>query len=112
MAKVLTVGSTMQCGHGGTAVLSGNAKLTVNGKSVLLESDFASWSIAVGCSQTNTNASEVVCAKVLGISAGKSSKLTVSGKAVLTDDLEGSTSGAPKNTDLSASSDQSILEAP
>lgn len=113
MAKVLTTAATVICGHGATAVLSGAAKLTVGGNPVLLETDFASWSFDALCSQKNANASEVQCAKVTGISAGKSTKLSVGGQAVLLDTLGGGTSGAPKNTHLKASAaGQSKLEAP
>jgi hypothetical protein len=113
MAKVLTTAATVTCGHGATAVLSGGAKLSVGGNPVLLETDFSSWSFDVLCSQKKTDSGEVQCATVTGITAGKSTKLTVGGTSVLLDTLGGTTSGLPKNTDLKASAaGQSKLEAP
>ncbi len=111
MAKVLTTASTVVCGHGGTATVSSSAKLTVQGQKVLLADGPPSWTIAVGCSQTNTNNSEKPCTKIASVTAGKSSKLTVGGVKVLLDSLGGVTDGAPKNTDLSATAGQNKLES-
>jgi hypothetical protein len=113
MAKVLTTASTVICGHGGSATLSSGAKLTVEGNSVLLESDFSSWTFDASCAQKDSSSGQVQCATITGITGGTSTKLTVGGVAVLLDTLSGATSGSPKNTDLAATSaGQDKLEAP
>ncbi|MCW8900033.1 MAG: hypothetical protein OQK95_05165 [Gammaproteobacteria bacterium] len=110
MAKVLTTGSLMICGHGGTANLISTAKLEVSGKPVLIESDASSWPLTkTPCGQASSGGTS--CTTIASITAGKSSKLTVGGVAVLLDSISGTTNGAPDNTNLSATEMQNKLES-
>ena len=102
MPKVLTTepGSTVTCGHGpGKVLTSSSAKLTVNSNYVLLENSINNQSIDPNCSivpavdsSGTTTASK--CTKVLAVTAGQATKLTVGGKPVILDTtLKGNTDG-------------------
>lgn len=110
MGKPLTVSSAVKCGHGGTATVKSTAKLRVNGSAVLTSAGVTAWTIAPGCSQTNTQAGNVPCAKVLSQQDGKSQKLTAGGSPVVLDGITGTTNGKPLS-DLSASAGQTKLTA-
>ncbi len=106
---VLTTASTITCENSGTVTTKSSAKLTVKGNPVLLKSEISQWSIA-GCLQTNANAGEVQCAKVVSASGGDSARLKSMGETVLLDGLDGTTNGAPKNG-LSAKAGHTLLKA-
>ena len=112
MAHVMTTNGSTGCAHGGTAQLSSSAKLKVNGAPVLLAGDVTTkWSIAPGCSQTDTSKSMVVCAKFMSMSKGQSTRLRVGGQAVVLDTFAGSTNGNPDHATKPASAGQSKLSA-
>jgi hypothetical protein len=107
MPKVLTISGSIRCSHQGKASLMSEAKLTVNGNAVLLQSDYAQWMIP-DCTQKG--GSVTPCTNIASLSAGFAGKLTVGGVAVLLDTLAGQTNGAPPGT-LSASEAQDKLTA-
>ena len=109
MGLVLNAKGTVMCGHGGSAVISGSGKLTVEGAKVMLKSDIASWSIPPGCSQTKVNNGEAPCLKVISVSGGLSSKFTVGGSPVLLEDFAGVTNGNPKDDAVSGAPGQGVL---
>jgi hypothetical protein len=94
MANVLTVGSSLQCAHLGKFILVGSQKqLTVDGQAVLVDGDLENASIS-GCT-TPTAQGTKPCLKVTGVLGGKSTTLSVGGKAVLLDNAAGTTDGLP-----------------
>ena len=102
MALLLTASGEVKCGHGGTAQISGEGKLTVNGAAVMCESDVTSWVIPPGCSQTTSDTGQVPCATLQSVTGGTSSKLTVGGSKVLLASMTAvSKEGKPAN-DVSA----------
>lgn len=112
--KVFVTGATVKCGHGGEVPdgkLSSERKLTVLKSPVLTRSELDNAIFQAGCSQTNANASEKVCTKVVSVGGTLASKLTVDGVPVIVESLTGTTDGAPKNTDLTGSAGQSKLTA-
>jgi hypothetical protein len=112
MAHVMTTNGSTGCPHGGAAQLSSTAKLKVNGAPVLLAGDVTTkWSIAPGCSQTDTSKSMVVCAKFVSMSKGKSTKLKVGGQAVVLDSFAGNTNGNPDRATKPARAGQTKLSA-
>jgi hypothetical protein len=112
MAYVMTTDGSTGCAHGGSALLPSNAKLKVSGAAVLLASDVTTnWSIAPGCSQTDTSKSMVVCTKFMSLSKGQSTKLTISGTPVVLDSFTGKTNGNPDQSTKPASAGQSKLSA-
>jgi hypothetical protein len=94
-ANVLTAATTLQCSHGAPVSKTSDAKLTVSGSAVLLDSQVASWSIAT-CTQTGS--SQTPCTKVETPTAGATDKLKVGTSKVLLDSLEATTNGKPINT--------------
>ena len=108
MPFVLTTGSTVLCGHGATVTPTSSAKLTVAGEAVLLENTAPTWSFDTNCGQTASG--QTKCAAITTVSGGASSKLSVGGIPVLTDSLSAVTTGAPANTDLSATAGQNKME--
>jgi hypothetical protein len=102
MAKVLTMkpGSIVTCGHGpGEVQTSSSAKLTVNKNPVLLVESIDNQSINA-CSTIMENdeappnaAKSSPCNKVIGVTGGQASKLTVGNKNVILDTLTGNTNG-------------------
>jgi hypothetical protein len=83
MAKVLTTASSVTCSMQGTAQLSSSAKLKVDDKPVLRESDISSWTIS-GCNNMKGQTKDP-CTKIGTVSQGKASKLTSDGSKVLLD---------------------------
>ena len=67
MAKVLTEASDIKCAHSPGAVTAATkkstAKLTVQGKAVLLSGQESSWQIS-GCTQTDASSSQTPCLTV------------------------------------------------
>jgi hypothetical protein len=99
MSNVLTTSSNVTCGHGPAKVLtSSSAQLTVNGSPVLLESSIKNQSIDANCSTVpasdNSGPTAIKCTRVLAVTAGQATKLTVGGKPVILDTtLKGYTNG-------------------
>lgn len=76
---VLTIASSIQCMHGGQAILvTSNARLFVQGAPALLESDVP---VVVGCPFTLPNGKYSPCVKIEW--TGGASQLTVGGVKVL-----------------------------
>jgi hypothetical protein len=100
MANVLTVGSNVQCSHGGAVTLkAGQTKLKVDGKAVLRPMDLVGASI-VGCAvpvATSPPAPSPTspCMTVLSVTAGSSTNLRIAGVPVLLDTARGLTDGVP-----------------
>lgn len=91
MANVLTMNSTVTCGHVPPGLLrpTSAAKLAVLGFPVLVESGIAV--IGPGC--TAKQAGDVPCVKTGPITAGRSLKLRVGGMPVILATLAGATAG-------------------
>ncbi|WP_370941809.1 hypothetical protein AB5J62_22130 [Amycolatopsis sp. cg5] len=91
MANVLTMDSTVTCGHlpPGRLRPTSAAKLTVLGFPVLVESGIAV--IGPGC--TAKQAGDVPCVKTGPITAGRSVKLRAGGMPVMLSTLVGKTAG-------------------
>jgi hypothetical protein len=91
---VLTAASTVQCAHSGTVVADRTTRLRV-GKQAVLLADVTGKDIT-GCKVVDdTSHSIKKCLKVLSVTAGQSSKLTVGGTSVLLAILAGSSDGTP-----------------
>ena len=98
MTFIVTEASDVECAHHGVAALTSlQPKLTVSGKGVLVKGDLLV-ALLTGCTQTNTNASEVPCAKVDSLTSGEATKLTVRGQGVLLDSFAATTIGKPQNS--------------
>jgi hypothetical protein len=93
MGSPITESSIVVCGHSGAVqLLASQSKLTVAGSKVLVDGDLAGKPIA-NCTTVPSNTS-VPCATVLTIlPGGVAQKLTVGGKGVLLDSIQGTTSG-------------------
>jgi hypothetical protein len=100
MPNVLTIGSNVQCSHGGAVTLkAGQTKLTVDGKAVLRPADLVGASI-VGCAvpiATSPPAPSPTspCTTVLSVIAGPATNLSIAGVPVLMDTAQGLTNGVP-----------------
>lgn len=115
MEKVLTVASDVSCDHpptggGKVQLVAGQNVLMVSGASVLAQSQ-ATAEILPGCSQTNTQAGEVVCSTVLSQSAGYSTVLKVNGQPVLLETAGGTTNGLPDSAWSAKDAKQEVLKA-
>ena len=104
MAYVLTEAGSATCAHQGMIVLkSGQSKLTVKKKKVLVDGDMDSASFAAPPTCITVPASapapvSVKCTMVAKVnSKGTSSKLKVGGKNVLLSDVSGTTNGMVAN---------------
>lgn len=96
MANVLTVISTVSCPHKGnvTTPIASQSRLSVSGNAVLTAA--ATLAPIAGCKvPTSPQAGTVQCLAVAGVTAGSSTRLTVSKTPVLLDTLGGTTTGAP-----------------
>jgi hypothetical protein len=97
MAKVLTLTSSVVCGHpGGKVTMTSVTKLQVNGSPVLLEDGIVLKGVT-GCG--TPPASDISgptakpCLTVSAITAGRATKLKVNGRPVMLETLKGSTDG-------------------
>ena len=89
---LITTGSQLACGHGGSVSLSSRqGKLTIDGKSVLLRSDLPGASVR-GCGTVNSNTTKQ-CTTVVSVLGGASATVTVDGVAALTAAAQGLTDG-------------------
>jgi hypothetical protein len=118
MPGVLTTGSSVICGHGGTVSTTGVPKLKVAGNQVLQKTGIMGQSIS-GC-----NTPTVVppppppsspCLVVASVITGEAIKLKVSGSPVMLETVTGTTSGVvagvTPQTLLSATAGQTKLTA-
>lgn len=104
VAYVLTEAGTATCAHQGVIVLkSGQSKLTVKKKKVLVDGDMDSASFAAPptCMTVPASAPAPVSVKCTNVAKvtnkGTSSKLKVEGKCVLLSDVSGTTNGTVAN---------------
>jgi hypothetical protein len=97
MPNVLTTNSTVVCGHpaggGGVVQVQSQAKLTVAGASVLVPDGIGAKSMSTLCGIPLPPAANKKCTKVISVSAGSATKLTVGGAPVVLQTLGGSTDG-------------------
>ena len=111
MGATLTKASDVECGHAGVVSVTGSAKLTVGGQSVLVQSDVASKSISNCTTVTNPQTGTKQCTTVLSVSpTSLATKLTVGGVPVVLASLTGATDGVPPGK-LQAVAGQSKLTA-
>ena len=97
MSLVLTEKSTLVCANHGTVQLTATqSKLTVAGAKVLVTGDLASAPIS-GCmivpAPPPPGPVSAKCLAIASVVGGVSAKLKVSGKGVLLDSVQGTTSG-------------------
>lgn len=118
MTGVLTTGSNVVCGHGGTVSTSGAAKLKVSGNPVLLKAGIAGKSVS-GCgtppASDVSGPTAIPCSSVTSVATGEATKLTMGGTPVMLDTLSGQTDGMVGKVTpqllLSATAVQSKLKA-
>lgn len=118
MPGVLTTGSSVVCGHGGTVSTSGSAKLKVTGNPVLLKAGIAGKSVS-GCGTPTVppppGPPSSPCHSVASVITGEATKLKVSGSPVMLETLAGTTDGVigglTPQTLLSATAGQTKLTA-
>jgi hypothetical protein len=109
MASVLTMESTVGCGHDpGKVATASTAMLTVAGSPVLLSDSIAGKTVS-GC-KTQQSSSTKPCTTVTAVTDGEATKLTVGGAPVMLSTLVGGTDGNPVGA-LNASNVQSKLTA-
>lgn len=109
MGAVLTLSSTVQCGHAGTVGVSGSALLTVGSSAVLTPDGVATKAVA-GCTTAPSSPTKP-CTTVLSVlPSSQAIKLTAGGMPVLLDSLAGATDGMPPGT-LMAVAGQTKLSA-
>jgi len=101
MSFVLTETSTLVCTHqGSVTVVAGQSKLTVSGAKVLVDGDLNGASIK-GCvtvpAPPPPGPTSKLCLTVSSAAGGVSTKLTVNGKGVLLDTIQGTTDGMVAN---------------
>jgi hypothetical protein len=100
MPNALTVGSTIQCAHQGKVVLvASQQSLTVDGQAVLVDGDLANAAIS-GCATVPAPGPPPTtrCLMISSVIGGKSTTLSVGGKAVLLDSISGITNGVLAGT--------------
>lgn len=99
MAYVITEQSTVQCGHQGTVSLTASqSKLKIGGAAALVDGDLAGKTIAGCITVTDPNTGALQCQTVASAIAGVATKLTVGGKGVLLENIQGQTSGTVGGT--------------
>jgi hypothetical protein len=94
MPMVITESSVIKCAHQGTVQFTASQQvLQVDGQSVLLVSD-VSTGVVSGCTtQPNPQTGAKPCLKVVGLSAGAATMLTVNTTPVLLETANGTTDG-------------------
>jgi hypothetical protein len=110
MTAVLTTGSRVACSSQGTVQTSSNAKLSVNGRPVLLKAGIASKSIA-GCSHPVDSSKGIAACTTVASVSGFAGKLTVGGAGVALASLSGMGDSTNPIDTISASAQQSKLTA-
>lgn len=99
MAAVLTESSSVACGHqGGVQLRAGQSKLSVNGSKVLVQGDLNGATISNCITVPDPNTATIKCPSVATAIGGIAGKLTVNGKGVLLESIQGQTSGTVGGT--------------
>jgi hypothetical protein len=99
MPFALTETSKLVCAHQGTVQLTaGQSKLTVSGAKVLVEGDLTSAPVSGCLTVADPTTVTVQCLTVFSTVGGVASKLTVQGKGVLLDKIQGQTDGKVSGT--------------
>ncbi len=118
MPGVLTTGSNVSCGHGGTVGTSSSAKLKVSGNAVLLKTGIAMKSVSSCQTPPASDVSgptAMKCTTVTSVDSGEATKLTAGGAPVVLETLTGQTDGMVGKVTpqllLSATAGQSKLKA-
>jgi hypothetical protein len=94
MAAVLTESSTLACGDAGSLKLNaGQSKLTINGNKVLVQGDLDGATVERCPTPDNANPPSKKCTLVSSTIGGVAGKLTVDGKGVLLESIQGLTDG-------------------
>jgi hypothetical protein len=94
MAAVVTTAGSLTCANQGQPALSSPARLTVDGKPVLLFSAVSGLSLYAGCTFPLGNMIDP-CDETSVVAGGKAAVLTVGGEPVLIDSVQ-ATSGTKK----------------
>lgn len=118
MPGVLTTGSNVICGHGGTVSTTSSTKLKVSGNPVLLKIGIAHQSVS-NCqtppASDPSGPTAIPCTLVVSVDSGEANKLTAGGSPVVLETLTGETNGmvgkVTPQTLLSASAGQTKLKA-
>jgi hypothetical protein len=105
MAKVLTSGSQVVCGHGGSIKLVTSSKLKISGNPVVTLVGPA----VSGCGTPVTAAGNKPCATASPV-GGQAVKLKAGGSPVMLDTVSGVTDGVPPGA-ITATAAQSKLTA-
>jgi len=106
---ILTASSNVQCSHSGTVSVAGTPKLTVGGNPVLLEDGVVGKTVQ-GC--TFGSSSTTPCKTVVSVErSGFANKLTVNGKGVALESLNGTTDSTPTPGSLLCASGQTRVTA-
>lgn len=119
MPNVLTIVSTVTCGHNGNVIVAGEPKLKVKGNGALIKASIEQKGIpdcgiipAVDSSGTETDRK---CTLVNSVTRGEATKLKVNGNPVILDTLAGTTDGMEAKlipqTKLAANANQVKLKA-
>src|SRR6266481_1458018 len=100
MSAVLTQGSSLACAHQGKVTLSPTqTKLKIGGQAALVDGDLKLAAISTACATvTDPNTGALKCAAIASTIGGVATKLTVGGKGVLLDSIEGLTNGTVGGT--------------
>jgi hypothetical protein len=94
MSFVVTEGSQVQCTHVGSVQLrAGQSKLVVAGSGALVDGDLAGAMISGCITVPDPNTTTTKCLTVSSVENGVATKLTVGGKGVVLDSIQGNTSG-------------------
>lgn len=100
MSAVLTQGSSLACANQGKVTLSPTqTKLKIGGQAALVDGDLKAAAISSACTTlTNSNQGDLKCSAVASAVGGVATKLTVGGKGVLLDSIQGLTNGTVGGT--------------
>lgn len=118
MPGVLTTGSSVICGHGGTVSTTGVSKLKVSGNPVLQKTGIMGQSVS-SCgtppASDPSGPTAIPCSTVISVDTGEATKLKVAGAPVMLETLAGKTDGMVGKTTpqtlLSATAGQTKLTA-
>lgn len=114
MAGVLTEESQITCATNGSVAATGESKLKIAGKPVLVLAGVAGKSVGSCTTVTDTNTGSKQCATVAAVTAGQATKLKVGNAPVLLDTFAGTADGIhppPTPATLSAQAVQTTMTA-
>ena|SRR5918993_5180395 len=98
MANVVVLGGIIKCSHGGKAILtSGDSRLDVASKNVVLQGQEAGVSFAAGtpmCPVQTPSGVPSPCTATIAATSGVSTKITVGGFGALLDTAQGNATNA------------------